>query len=127
MKKENVEEFIPTLKMLTSDKKLLQKRSQKIADLLQSRMTYCQVKVVPSFAKVGSGAFPCQKIPSYAVCISSDRISIQDMAKGMRSHLPPIFARMYQNCLYLEPITLLPGEETEVVDIIIKVYSDIAS
>lgn len=118
---ETVHEHIPTIKMLLSELQEVKKRAQDIAKNIRARISYCCVDVIRAYAKVGSGAFPIQDLPSYAVSIKFSQLSIPLVAKLLRVNTPPVFGKIQNNSLIIHPRTLLPEEDNEIADIIVQI------
>jgi L-seryl-tRNA(Ser) seleniumtransferase len=114
-------QHIPTWQMMQVSADAIKTRAEQIAESLRIAVSGGQIEVVPTIARAGSGAFPVQEIPSYAVAIRTTSFDITMLAKQLRLYQPPVFGRICDNVLLLDPRTLLPGEDKEIVEIIGRV------
>lgn len=114
-------QHIPTWQMLQASAESVRERAQEMAQALRARLERLQCEVVPSIARAGSGAFPVQEIASYAVAIRVTDLDIHMLARKLRLYRPPVFGRVHNDVLLLDPRTLLAGEDKEVVEIIDRV------
>ena len=74
-----------------------------------------EIDVIPTTTEVGGGSLPEAHLPSFALAIrtlsSPDRLETT-----LRTHTPPIFARISQDLLLIDMRTLLPGDEETIVE-----------
>lgn len=117
----HVVEDIPTVRMFCASVEEIKKRAEAIAEELRKYIGNCKIYAVPSVARAGSGAFPIEEIPSYAVTIQSDTLNITALAKSLRLNQPPIFGRVQNDTLFLDPRTLLPAEDEELIANVVKI------
>ncbi len=107
---------IPTLRMLGTGSAELQQRASRlaaaIASLVPQRMS---VSVEPVDSRVGGGAAPERYLDSYAVMLdAAGRESA--LATALRLGSPAVVARVAGGRLILDPRTMLPGEDEQVVE-----------
>ena len=62
------------------------------------------MEAMPSEAYVGGGSLPGNKIDSWALVIrpASDKLSVDDLAKRMRTAHPAVVGRIYRGDLYID-------------------------
>lgn len=117
-------ERIPALSMITAPLEIIQNRAEKIAFSLKANFPQIKISVVSSMCSPGSGSFPTKEIPSYAVCLElPSKLTILEIL--LRKNTPPVFARVHKNCLLIEPRTLLPHEDMEVLEILFHLLKKI--
>ena len=63
----------------------------------------------------GSGSAPGEYLPTHVVRVKSGKRSVDELAAELRAGEPPLFTRIHEGALVLDPRTLLPGEGDEVV------------
>lgn len=115
-------EEIPTWQMITASLHSIQQRAEKIAQHISNVLgSNCQINVEKSIAMAGSGSFPTQNIPSYAVYLKT-YIPTPELAFLLRTNLPPVFVRVQEDCLVIDPRTLCDGEDMEIVNIIRQIH-----
>jgi L-seryl-tRNA(Ser) seleniumtransferase len=69
--------------------------------------------VVESESTVGGGSLPGETLPTWAL---SPRVDQPNAAAArLRQHDPPVIARVAQDRLLLDPRTVLPGQENDVI------------
>jgi len=101
---------IPTLKMVTEDKKSLFKR----ANLLNEYLPDCVSEIVPIKDQIGGGAAPTTYLDGYGVSISHEKYSIVKLERMMRKNSPPIIARLNKDKLIVSLRTI---SDEDVLDI----------
>ncbi len=108
-------ETIPTLRMIATPLADVEKRAQRYAAGMRDRCRELEIEVVKSAAQAGSGALPDQEIPSYAVRLQHQQISAEELARRLRVHSPPVFARCKSDAVFLDCRTILPQDEHDIV------------
>ncbi|MGB3633761.1 MAG: L-seryl-tRNA(Sec) selenium transferase, partial [Rubrobacteraceae bacterium] len=106
-------EDLPTLKMFHAPAEEVRERAEKLAAALSETVEDIQVDVAPSVARSGGGTLPIYEIPSFAV-----RLGGQDadaLAEQLRATDPPVIGRVADGKLWLDPRTVLPGDEESIV------------
>ncbi len=102
---------VPTLRMLTTDNKLLKKRAQSINRRLRSKMKdICQTQVIETVSRVGGGACPEFDIPSWAIEFDPTGIKISNIEKDLRELDTPIIGRV-ENEKYLIDVRTIQDKE----------------
>lgn len=75
-------------------------------------------EVVPSQAAMGGGSLPGETIPSWALALYSPLLSCQELTVWLRRSTPPVVGRIVQDRILLDPRTVLPHEEQELVKLL---------
>jgi L-seryl-tRNA(Ser) seleniumtransferase len=107
---------VPCLRMLGRTLPELDAQAQRIAAELRRRTPDATVEVVDGFSQMGSGSLPGQDLPTRLVALASPRTGADALALGLRRHEPPVFARISNDRVLIDPRTLLDGDEQAVVD-----------
>jgi len=95
---------IPTLRMITVPQAdMLNRANQLKAQLRDAGLFY---EVVETDSKIGGGAFPEVKLPSYAISIGSNVLSADAIETRLRESTVPIIARISQNRVLLDMRTI---------------------
>jgi len=68
------------------------------------------VQLTDGASRVGGGALPLQKLKTRLVCLIPDRLSSQEMEVRLRSHSPPIIARVERDRVMLDVRTIRERE-----------------
>ncbi len=108
---------IPTLRMLQLSPEKIKIRAQSIANKLSIALENCLVEVAPSFSCMGSGAFPVEQIPSYSVTLEPSSFSAQKLSQALRLQEPPLFTRIQNDKVLLDPRTLREDEDPIVIQV----------
>ena len=64
---------------------------------------------------MGSGSLPGQDLPTRLVAVQAENLGEGEIARRLRRHDPPVFARVGQGRVLADPRTLLDGEEAILV------------
>lgn len=89
-------ENIPTLKMLLQKPEKIRERAKKIALLLKRKVKAAKIELTEDTSKSGGGSLPEIEFPTYAVLISPDNISVNDLEERLRKGAPSIVARLFR-------------------------------
>lgn len=110
---------VPTLNMLCRPPGNIAEQAERIAQAIAGQLPGATVAVVDGFSQMGSGSLPGQDLPTRLVAVQSDSIEAGELALRLRRRQPPVFARIHQGQVLLDPRTLLDGEEPIVVQAIV--------
>ncbi len=100
---------IPSRAMLLATPESLEPEARAIARELE-RSSGLEVEVVLDASQPGSGSAPDVFLPSPVVRLRSKTRSAEELAALLRHGDPPVFARIHEDRLILDPRTLLPGD-----------------
>ena len=67
-------------------------------------------------AEPGSGSAPTVFLPTTAVRVTADACSAEALAARLRAGEPPVFVRIHEDALLLDPRALLPGDEDRLLE-----------
>ena len=118
---------LPTLRMLHAPAGEVKERAAELAEDLARAVPGFSVGVAPSTARSGGGTLPVYEIPSYAVRVGvegSSAASAEDLARRLRTSDPPVVGRVYEERLWLDARTLLPGDEKAVRRAVVEAVRD---
>jgi L-seryl-tRNA(Ser) seleniumtransferase len=106
-------EELPTLRMLHAPLTEVEERARRLAEELARAAPDLEVHVAPSVARSGGGTLPAHEIPSFTVCLGgTDAVALSER---LREAEPPVVGRVHEGELWLDVMTLLPGDEEAVV------------
>ncbi len=105
---------IPTLHMLRAPALEVHERARNLAENLHHAAPGLKVEVSPSTARSGGGTLPTYEIPSFAARLGG--MDAEALAERLRNAEPPVIGRVYEGKLWLDALTLLPGDEEAVVE-----------
>jgi len=106
---------VPTLRMLGRPLADITAQAERIATAINAKAPTVTVHTVDGFSQMGSGSLPGQDIPTKLVTIRSDERRPDDIARRLRAGEPPVFARIQDDAVLLDPRTVLEGEEDSLV------------
>jgi L-seryl-tRNA(Ser) seleniumtransferase len=102
---------VPTLRMLRRDLADIQAQAQRIVEAIKAARPIAMAEVVEGFSQMGSGSLPGQDLPTRLVAVWAKSLSEDEIARRLRRHSPPVFARVAQGRVLADPRTLLDGDE----------------
>ncbi len=109
---------LPVLRMLHEDEPAVRARAEALAASLRAEV---DVAVVAGASAVGGGALPTVELPTALVTIRHGRRSPDELAAALRAGEPPVVARVADGRLVLDLRTVLPGEQDELRDALLRV------
>jgi len=110
---------VPILQMLLRTGSEIAEQAERIADAVRQHAPAARVETVEGFSQMGSGSLPGQDLPTRLVAVEAERVTPDALARRLRRHDPPVFARIHKEQLLIDPRTLLPGEEPTLVGALI--------
>ncbi|UCF14759.1 MAG: hypothetical protein JSW59_15205, partial [Phycisphaerales bacterium] len=102
---------VPTLKMLRRDTAETAKQAKRMASQLSKRVSGAEVTNVGGFSQMGSGSLPTQDLATTLVALRPEKISAESLAKQLRQYRTPIFTRIQNDQVLIDPRTLLAGDD----------------
>jgi L-seryl-tRNA(Ser) seleniumtransferase len=115
LNKDRAPAEVPTLRMLRRGLADIQTQAERIAAAIRAFVSGAKVAVVEGFSQVGSGSLPGQDLPTRLVAVQAENLAEGEIARRLRRHDPPVFARIGQGRVLADPRTLLDGEEGTLV------------
>jgi L-seryl-tRNA(Ser) seleniumtransferase len=112
-------EMVPVWRMIGQDESTLQERARQWVG--QLRGSGVSVQVVPGRSTVGGGSLPGETLPTHLVALEVD--SPDAASARLRSGDPPIVARIEEGRLVLDPRTVLPEQETDLLRLVAEAVS----
>jgi L-seryl-tRNA(Ser) seleniumtransferase len=110
---------VPVLRLLCRE---LAQVAEEIAAAVRRHAgeSQAQVTTVEGLSQMGSGSLPGQDLPTRLVSVSPSGMSAEELALRLRRHEPPVFARIQQDRVLVDPRTLLEGEGEIVVEALVS-------
>jgi L-seryl-tRNA(Ser) seleniumtransferase len=113
---------IPVLKQLRTPLDVLRRRAEQWREALGTFAERCDVVDVVSATGGGTLA---SDIPSVALAITAE--SPDDFAHTLRRQSPPVVARIEEGRVLLDPRTVLPEEDEEVIAALTRAHASVSS
>jgi len=104
----------PTTRMLTVPLSELEARSRALAEGLAG-IDGLAAEALPGESYAGSGSYPAHAIPTFVVAVAAEGISADDLALRLRMRPVGVFTRVREGRVTIDPRTLRPGEDAEVL------------
>ena len=100
-----------SLSMLTTSRKVLKTRGQKVLDSLQKKtIKDLGILLVDSEVEAGSGSLPDDKIESASLSFSPKNGKSKDLAKSFRCGSIPVVGYIKKNTFYIDLKSVLPNQ-----------------
>lgn len=112
---------VPTLQMLRRDASEITRQARRIASQLKKNTSGCAVTTSGGFSQMGSGSLPAQNLPTTLVSLNPQNISAESLAKRLRQYETPIFTRIQDDQVLIDPRTLLNGDDKILVKALIEI------
>ncbi len=113
LKGEAVEK-VPVWRMIAVSPEAIEERAALWVERLQGKGA--QASLIPGHSAVGGGSLPGQTLPTCLAAIAHP--SPQDLALRLRLHEPPVVGRIDEDRYLLDPRTVLPEEDEELLEAI---------
>lgn len=110
---------VPTLRMIVRTADSLREQAERIAETLRSRCHHADIQTVSGYSQTGSGSLPTQNLPTTCIALQPQAVRIDALAQGLRSGDPPVFARIQEDRLLLDPRTLQEDDESDLVEALV--------
>ena len=78
-------------------------------------------------SQVGGGSLAGHALPTVVVRVQSGRIAAGELARRLRLEEPPVFARVQEDSVRLDPRTMLPDEDEVVVEALARIGTEMAT
>lgn len=112
---------IPTLRMMTRNQADTSRQARKIVSELKKGNFGAEIETVEGFSQVGSGSMPEQNLATTLAAIKPKSMSIEGLALNLRRYNPPIFARISDERLLIDPRTLLEGDDKILIKALLEI------
>jgi len=114
---------LPTLKMLRRDSSEIAKQAKDMEQELKKSVSGVDVLAISGFSQMGSGSLPAQNLTTMLVALRPEKISAESLAQKLRQHSTPIFTRIQNDQVLIDPRTLLIGDDKIVIEAVTDIFS----
>ena len=108
-------EQIPTLRMLKRPLESISNEAGALAAAIANCSPDFETACVDDSSRLGSGSLPERNIPTRLVTLRHRTRSAQSLGDQLRAHSIPIFTRIQDDRICIDPRTLLPGDGDEII------------
>ena len=106
LSEEKAIQNLPVLRMITESKEDVEKRARSLKRILQNAQLAATIGMEPCESRIGGGSLPLERIPSMAVTIKPENISVPKLEEEMRHLSMPIIPRTANDTIYLDVRTI---------------------
>jgi L-seryl-tRNA(Ser) seleniumtransferase len=115
---------IPTFQMLRRDGTEIAKEAKNMASKLGNSLSNCAVRTIDGFSQMGSGSLPTQNLATTLVSLRPEKISAESLAGRLRQYSTPVFTRIQNDQVLIDPRTLLSGDDKIVIEALLDILGD---
>ncbi len=112
---------VPTLQMLMRDLSNVTDEARRIASQLTKRISDAAVTTISGFSQMGSGSLPTQNLATTLVAIRPEKISATSLTKQLRHYSTPIFTRIQNEQVLIDPRTLRDGDDKILIEALLNI------
>lgn len=106
LSEEKAVQNIPVLRMLSESQESVAGRAHRLCGILKERKLPVKTEVKPCESQIGGGSLPLERIPSTAVTIRPEEISVNELEERMRRLPVPIIPRTVNDEILLDMRTV---------------------
>jgi len=114
---------VPTLKMLRRDSSEIAEQAERMVLDLRNSISGKAVTMICGFSQMGSGSLTVQNLATTLVALQPEKINAELLAQKLRQYSTPIFTRIQNDQVLIDPRTLLSGDDQIVVEALIEIFS----
>jgi L-seryl-tRNA(Ser) seleniumtransferase len=83
-------------------------------------------EVVDGMGAVGGGTYPGVTLNSAVVALPTTGAGASEVAARLRAGGPPVVARIVSDRVVLDPRTILPGQEADVIRVVVEAIGPVS-
>ena len=111
---------VPALHFISEKTEILQQRAENIiAALPESIQSRCEI--TSSTSRTGGGTMPKSEIPSIAISITPEKVSVNKMATNLRTANPAMVGTVESGRLHLDLRTVFPHQDQAVISLLSEI------
>ena len=108
---------VPALKFISEKVQVLRERAEQIIHTLPEELQ-SRCEITESTARTGGGTMPKSEIPSVSISITPEKISVNQMAKRLRTGTPAAVGTVDGDRLHLDLRTVFPHQDQTLAKIL---------
>ena len=112
---------VPTLRMLMREASEIAGDAERLAVELNKGVSGVVAATIGGFSQMGSGSLPAQNLATTLVTLCPEEIGAESLAKRLRGHTTPIFARIQNDQVLIDPRTLLVGDDRIIAEALLEI------
>jgi len=98
----------------------IEEKAEQLAEMLKNSDNRISLELMNLSSRVGGGALPLQDLPSKCVGVKVKGMSVNQIEKFMRNHIPPIIGRIEDDAFIMDMRTVATDE----LPLIQKAFAD---
>ncbi len=115
---------VPTLQMLRREDCEIVEQAKCIASQLGKSISDCTVTTTAGFSQMGSGSLPTQNLATTLITLKPEKISADSLANQLRQYSTPVFTRIQNDQVLIDPRTLLSGDDKIIIEALLDILGD---
>ena len=120
---EAARQQIPTLRMLTVDPRIIEKRARRLIRRIKNKLlSCCEMTLQQTESRVGGGALPEEPLVSWSVVIKPYDISVNRMEENLRTAAVPVIGRIEEDRFLLDMRTVGDDEVASLASMLLHVF-----
>lgn len=106
LSEENAVNKIPVLRMITRTAEEVEKSARRFKRMLERKGLRASITLQKCESQIGGGSLPLERIPSMAVCIRPETMSVPELETAMRHLEVPIIPRTVNDTILMDVRTI---------------------
>lgn len=106
LSEENAVNKIPVLRMITRTAEEVEKSARRFKRMLERKGLRASITLQKCESQIGGGSLPLERIPSMAVCIRPEMMSVPELETAMRHLEVPIIPRTVNDTILMDVRTI---------------------
>jgi L-seryl-tRNA(Ser) seleniumtransferase len=103
---EGVVERIPVLSMLTMPVGRLERRAERLVELLAGIEPYAEIAIEMEYSQVGGGSLPLERIETRALSVLPKSMTLNQLEEGLRMADTPVIGRIARDKFLIDVRTV---------------------
>lgn len=112
---EIAERAVPLLSLLSTAIENLENRAQRLAPQIAASAAVERAEPIADVTFLGGGSVPAQEIPTWCVAITPREMTVDQLAKSLRTGEPAVMGRVQKDRLLLDLRSVLPNQDVQLV------------
>lgn len=112
---------VPTLQMLRRNTSEIAKKAEELSSKLSKGIAGATITTIAGFSQMGSGSLPAQNLATMLVAVQPQKISAESLAKQLRCYRTPIFTRIHNDRVLIDPRTLLSRDDKILMEALLEI------
>ncbi|QDU95319.1 L-seryl-tRNA(Sec) selenium transferase [Lignipirellula cremea] len=105
---------VPLLMLLDTPLENLKHRAERLAPQIAATSGVASAVAVETSACLGGGSLPTQQIPSWAIAVRPQSMSVDQLAASLRNGLPSLFGRVHKDQLLIDLKAVFPYQDMQI-------------